>query len=74
MPELNNNQIEILLKEYVKKATPISLQCGKEEIKKTEEECSEYIKNGNKNINDMNSLFVYFIISKLFENEQTRSK
>ena len=70
MPELNNNQIEILLKEYVKKATPISLQCGKEEIKKTEEECSEYIKNGNKNINDMNPLSVYFIISKLSENEQ----
>ena len=35
-------------------------------------ECDEYIKNGNKNINDMSPLSIYYIISKLPSHKQIK--
>ena len=58
------------LVEQLKNITPLSLDVSKENEEKALKECEEYIKTGNKNINDMTPLTVYYIISKLPEEKQ----
>ncbi|MGM9876703.1 MAG: hypothetical protein ACI310_05710 [Bacilli bacterium] len=70
MPELTSEQIEVLLEELGKKSILLSLNVSKENEEKALKECDEYIRTGNKDINDMNPLSVYFIISKLPEDKQ----
>lgn len=67
MPVLNDEQMKVLLEELKKNSIPRSLNISKEKALK---ECDEYIKNGNKNVNDMSPLSAYYIISKLSEDKQ----
>ena len=69
MPELTDEQMKVLLEE-IKRSVPLLLNINKENEKRALEECDEYIKTGNKNINDMNPLSIYFIISKLQDSQQ----
>ncbi len=62
MPDLNNDQIKV-----IEHLIPCSLNISKEQALK---ECDDYIKTGNKNINDISPLSVYYIISKLKEENQ----
>ena len=70
MPELTNDQMKVLLEELKKNSIPLSLNVSKENEEKAIKECDEYIKTGNKNINDMTPLTIYYIISKLPEEKQ----
>ena len=70
MPELTNEEMQLLFKEIEKNSIPLSLNISKQTKEKVLKECDEYIKNGNKNINDMNPLSIYHIISKLSEDKQ----
>jgi len=71
MPEIIDEQMKALLLEELKKnAISLSLNICKENEEKALKECDEYIKTGNKNINDMFPLSVYYIISKLPEDKQ----
>lgn len=70
MPELSDEQMKALLEEISKNAIPLTLNISKQNEEKALKECDEYIKTGNKNINDMNPLSVYYIISKLPEDKQ----
>ncbi|MGM9881613.1 MAG: hypothetical protein ACI31S_02075 [Bacilli bacterium] len=70
MPELTDEQIQVLLEGLGKKSIPLSLNASKQNEEKALKECDEYIKTGNKNINDMNPLSIYYIISKLPEDKQ----
>lgn len=70
MPELIDEQMKVLLEEISKNSIPLSLNISKEIEEKALKECYEYIENGNKNINDMTPLTVYYIISKLSEDKQ----
>ena len=70
MPELTSEQFKTLLGDVLKNAIPLSLNINKQTEEKALKECDEYIKTGNKNINDMNPLSVYYIISKLPEDKQ----
>lgn len=58
--------IEQLKKDFI----PITLNVSKENEEKALKECDEYIKTGNKNINNMTPLTIYYIISKLPEDKQ----
>lgn len=69
MPELTEEQI-MLLEEFVKNAVPVTLNISKDKEEKALKECYEYIQNGNKIINDLDPLTVYYIISKLPEDRQ----
>ena len=71
MPELTDEQMKDLLEQLKKNFIPLSLNISKENEEKALKECDEYIKTGNKNINDMTPLAVYYIISKLSEEKQT---
>lgn len=55
-----------LLEQLKKDFIPVS----KENEEKALKECDEYIKTGNKNINNMTPLTIYYIISKLPEDKQ----
>lgn len=70
MPDLNDEEMKVLLEELKKNSIPLSLNISKEKEEKTLKECDEYIKTGNKNINDMTPLSIYYIISKLPEEKQ----
>jgi len=70
MPEITNEQMKAFLEEIIKNAIPATLNVSKENEEKALKECDEYIKTGNKNINDMSPLSVYYIISKLPEEKQ----
>lgn len=70
MPELTDEQMNVLLEEIKKNSMPLSLNISKENEEKAFKECDEYIKTGNKNINDMTPHAVYYIISKLPEEKQ----
>ena len=70
MPELDDEEWQTLLKEISKNSIPVSLNVSKLEEEKALQECDEYIQTGNKNINDMNPLSVYHIISKLPSDKQ----
>ena len=70
MPELNDEQMKDLLEQLKKNSIPLSLNVSKENEEKALKECDEYIETGNKNINDMTPLTVYYIISKLPEDKQ----
>lgn len=59
-----------LLEQLKKDFIPISLNVSKENEEKALKECDEYIKTGNKNINNMTPLTIYYIISKLPEDKQ----
>ena len=67
MPELDDEEWQTLLKEISKNSIPVSLNVSKLEEEKALQECDEYIQTGNKNINDMIPLTIYYIISKLPE-------
>lgn len=71
MPQLTEEQTRLLL-ETVKKAKPLTLDITKEQEEKALKECDEYIENGNKKVNDMIPLSVYYIISKLPEEKQIK--
>lgn len=66
MPKLTDEQT----KELLKNAIPLSLNASKKDEEKALKECDEYIKTGNKDINDMTPLAIYYIISKLPEEKQ----
>lgn len=70
MPELTDEQVKDLLEQIKKNSIPLSLNVSKENEEKALKECDEYIKTGNKNINDMTPLTIYYIISKLPEERQ----
>lgn len=70
MPELTDEQMKDLLEQIKKNSIPLSLNISKENEEKAIKECDEYIETGNKNINDMTPLTVYYIISKLPEDKQ----
>lgn len=70
MPELTDEQMKDLLEQIKKNSIPLSLNVSKENQEKALKECDEYIKTGNKNINDMTPLTIYYIISKLPEERQ----
>lgn len=70
MPELTDEQMKQLLEQIKKNSIPLSLNISKEKEEKALKECDEYIETGNKNIDDMIPLSVYFIISKLPEEKQ----
>lgn len=70
MSELIDEQMKLLLEEIKSNSIPLSLNINKENEKKAIKECDEYIETGNKNINDMTPLTVYYIISKLPEEKQ----
>ena len=70
MPELIDEQMKVLLEEIKHNSIPLSLNISKENEEKALKECDEYIETGNKNINDMTPLSVYYIISKLPEDKQ----
>lgn len=70
MPELTDEQMKVLLEVIEKNLIPLSLNVSKENEEKALKECDEYIETGNKNINDMNPLSIYYIISKLPEEKQ----
>ena len=72
MPELNDEQFKELLEQIKINSIPLSLNLSKENEEKALKECDEYIETGNKNINDMTSLTIYYIISKLPEEKQIR--
>ena len=70
MPELTDEQMKDLLEQLKKNSIPLSLNISKENEEKALKECDEYIETGNKNINDMTPLTIYYIISKLPEEKQ----
>ena len=70
MPELTDEQMKDLLEQLKKNLIPLSLNISKKNKEKALKECDEYIETGNKNINDMTPLTVYYIISKLPEDKQ----
>lgn len=70
MPELTDEQMKDLLEQLKKNSIPLSLNISKETEEKALKECDKYIETGNKNINDMTPLTVYYIISKLPEDKQ----
>lgn len=70
MLELTDEQMKDLLEQIKKNSIPLSLNVSKENEEKALKECDEYIKTGNKNINDMTPLTIYYIISKLPEERQ----
>ena len=70
MPELTDEQMKDLLEQLKKNFIPLSLNISKENEEKALKECDEYIETGNKNINDMTPLTVYYIISKLPDDKQ----
>ena len=72
MPELTDEETQMLLKEICKNAIPVTLNMSKADEQKAIEECDEYIETGNKNINDMNPLSIYYIISKLPSDKQIK--
>lgn len=59
-----------LLEQLKKDFIPNTLNVSKENEEKALKECDEYIKTGNKNINNMTPLTIYYIISKLPEDKQ----
>ena len=59
-----------LLEQLKKDFIPITLNASKENEERALKECDEYIKTGNKNINNMTPLTIYYIISKLPEDKQ----
>lgn len=59
-----------LIEQLKKDSIPITLNVSKENEEKALKECDEYIKTGNKNINNMTPLTIYYIISKLPEDKQ----
>ena len=69
MPEITKAEYTLLL-EDIKDLIPLSLNINAQTKEKAIKECDEYIKTGNKNINDMNPLSIYYIISKLPEEKQ----
>ena len=70
MPYLTEEQTEALLEELRNNSIPVTLNVSEQANEKALKECDEYIENGNKNINDMNPLSIYYIISKLPEDKQ----
>ena len=70
MPELTSEQYKTLLSEMKKNSIPVSLNISITTKEKVLEECEDYIKTGNKNIDDLNPLSVYYIIRKLPEDKQ----
>ena len=70
MLQIKKGQFNLMLEDIQKNAIPLSLNISKETEEKALKECDEYIETGNKNINDMTPLTVYYIISKLSEDEQ----
>lgn len=68
MPELTDEQMKDLLKQI--NFIPLSLNVSEGNKEKALKECDEYIKTGNKDINDMTPLTIYYIISKLPEEKQ----
>ena len=70
MPELTKKRLELFLDEAMKDFTPITLNTSKAEEEQAQKTCDEYIKDKNMNVSDLNPLAVYFIISKLEEEEQ----
>ena len=70
MPELNDEQFKELIEQIKLNSIPLSLNLSKENEEKALKECDEYIETGNKNINDMTPLTIYYIISKLPEEKQ----
>ncbi len=67
MPELINKQMEVLLEKIKKDVMPL---VSKEDEEQAIKDCDEYIKTGNKSINDMTPRAVYYIISRLSEEKQ----
>lgn len=59
-----------LIEQLKKDSIPIKLNASKENEERALKECDEYIKTGNKNINNMTPLTIYYIISKLPEDKQ----
>lgn len=59
-----------LIEQLKKDSIPIILNASKENEERALKECDEYIKTGNKNINNMTPLTIYYIISKLPEDKQ----
>lgn len=59
-----------LIEQLKKDSIPITLNASKENEERALKECDEYIKTGNKNINNMTPLTIYYIISKLPEDKQ----
>ena len=72
MPKITKEEMEALLKDVAKNYIPFTLNISKINEEQALSECDEYIKTGNKNVNGMNPLSVYFIISKLPEEKQIR--
>ena len=70
MPELTDEQMKEIFDLIKKNAIPVTLNVSKENEEKALKECDEYIETGNKNINDMTPLSIYYIISKLPEEKQ----
>lgn len=70
MPELTIEETKQLLEQIKKISTWLSLNVSKENEEKALKDCNEYIKTGNKDINNMIPLSIYYIISKLTEEKQ----
>ena len=70
MPDLTDELIKELLEDISKSIVPLSLNISNYDEEKALKECNEYIENRNKNVNDMNPLSIYYIISKLPEDKQ----
>ena len=68
MPELTNDQFEMLLKSINSNLTQLSLTNKKEDM--ALKECDDYLKGNINDVRSMNPFSVYFVISKLPEDKQ----
>lgn len=70
MPELLDEEFNVLLEECLKNAVLVTLNTSADEKERALKICDEYINNGNIDIHDMSPLSIYSIISKLSEVRQ----
>ena len=72
MPDLDDSQMKVLIDQLNKNFITLSLNINKEKEEQAIKDYEEYNKIGDKNINDMNPFSVYYIISKLSEENQLK--
>jgi len=70
MPNLTAKKLDALLSKFKNEAIPLTANFSIPSQEKALEECDEYIKYGNKSINDMSPLSIYYIIKNLPEDKQ----
>lgn len=72
MPDLEDSQMKVLIDQLNKNFITLSLNINKEKEERAIKDYEEYNKTFDMNINDMNPFSVYYIISKLSEENQVK--